>query len=153
MPLSGVIGKSEIMDAAHVGGIGGTFGGNPVACASALAVLDIMKDEKLPERASEIGQKVCAKIKGIMDQCPWIGGVRGMGAMQGIIIIDPDSGSADKNVQVEYIKYALENGLIMITAGTYGNIIRTLMPLTIKEDELNQSLEILSDALAKMLKG
>ena len=147
LPLSGVIGKSEIMDAVHVGGIGGTFGGNPVACASAIAVLDIMKDEKLPERASEIGNRVRTKIEGIMDQCPWIGGVRGMGAMQGIIIIDPESGLADKKRTSRIHQHALENGLIMITAGTYGNIIRTLMPLTIKEDELNQSLEILSDAL------
>ena len=147
LPLSGVIGKSEIMDSAHVGGIGGTFGGNPVACASAIAVLDIMKDEKLPERASEIGNRVRTKIEGIMDQCPWIGGVRGMGAMQGIIIIDPESGSADKKRTSRIHQHALKNGLIMITAGTYGNIIRTLMPLTIKEDELNQSLEILSDAL------
>ena len=106
-----------------------------------------MKDEKLPERASEIGNRVRTKIEGIMDQCPWIGGVRGMGAMQGIIIIDSESGSADKKRTSRIHQHALKNGLIMITAGTYGNIIRTLMPLTIKEDELNQSLEILSDAL------
>ena len=82
LPLSGVVGKSKIMDAAHVGGIGGTYGGNPVACASALAVLDIMEEEELPKRASEVGNKVRKKVKGIMDQCPWIGGIRGMGAMQ-----------------------------------------------------------------------
>ena len=147
LPLSGVIGRSRIMDSAHVGGIGGTFGGNPVACSAALAVLDVMQDEKLPQRANEIGQKICAKVKGIKDQCPWIAGIRGLGAMQGIIIIDSDSGNADKNRTNRIHKYALENGLIMITAGTYGNIIRTLMPLTIKKDELNQSLEILTDAL------
>ena len=148
LPLSGVIGRSRIMDSAHVGGIGGTFGGNPVACATALAVLNVMHDEKLPQRAKEIGQKVCAKIKGIQNLCPWVAGIRGMGAMQGIIIVDPDSGEPDKKRTNRIHKYALENGLIMITAGTYGNIIRTLMPLTIKEDELNQSLEILMDALA-----
>ena len=96
------------MDAAHVGGIGGTFGGNPVACASAIAVLDIMKDEKLPERASEIGNRVCTKIEGIMDQCPWIGGVRGMGAMQGIIIIEPESGLADKKRTSRIHQHALK---------------------------------------------
>ena len=148
LPLSGVIGRSRIMDSAHVGGIGGTFGGNPVACATALAVLNVMHDEKLPQRAKEIGQKICAKIKGIQNLCPWVAGIRGMGAMQGIIIVDPDSGEPDKKRTNRIHKYALENGLIMITAGTYGNIIRTLMPLTIKQDELNQSIEILMDALA-----
>ena len=147
LPLSGVIGKSKIMDSVHVGGIGGTFGGNPVACAAALAVLDVMQDEELPKRASEIGQKICAMVKEIREQCPWIADIRGMGAMQGIIIIDPDTGDADKKRTSRIHKYALENGLAMITAGTYGNVIRTLMPLTIKEDELNQSIEILSEAL------
>ncbi len=147
LPLSGVIGKSKIMDSVHVGGIGGTFGGNPVACAAALAVLDVMQDEELPKRASEIGQKIFARVEEIRDQCPWISGIRGMGAMQGIIIIDPDTGDADKKRTSRIHKYALENGLAMITAGTYGNIIRTLMPLTIKEDELNQSIKILCEAL------
>ena len=147
LPLSGVVGKSKIMDAAHVGGIGGTYGGNPVACASALAVLDIMEEEELPKRASEVGNKVRKKVKGIMDQCPWIGGIRGMGAMQGIIIINPENGDADKKRTMRIHQHALENGLIMITAGTEGNIIRTLMPLTIKDQELDESLEILSDAL------
>ena len=147
LPLSGVVGKSKIMDAAHVGGIGGTYGGNPVACASALAVLDVMEEEELPKRASKIGNEVCKKVEGIMDQCPWIGGVRGMGAMQGIIIIDPETGAADKKRTMRIHQHALENGLIMITAGTDGNIIRTLMPLIIKDDELNESLEVLSDAL------
>ena len=147
LPLSGVVGKSKIMDAAHVGGIGGTYGGNPVACASALAVLDIMEDEKLPKRASKIGNEVCKKVEEIMDQCPWIGGVRGMGAMQGIIIINPENGDADKKRTMRIHQHALENGLIMITAGTDGNIIRTLMPLTIKDNELDESLEILSNAL------
>ena len=147
LPLSGVVGKLEIMDASHVGGIGGTFGGNPVACAAALAVLDIIEDEQLPTRAIEIGKKVRSKIKSIRNYCPWIGGVRGLGAMQGIIIINPETGEADKSRTSRIHQYALENGLIMITAGTYGNVIRTLMPLTIGNDELDQSLEILSTAI------
>ena len=94
-----------------------------------------------------MGNKVRKKVKGIMDQCPWIGGIRGMGAMQGIIIINPENGDADKKRTMRIHQHALENGLIMITAGTEGNIIRTLMPLTIKDNELDESLEILSDAL------
>lgn len=147
LPLSSVIGKSDIMDAAPVGGIGGTYGGNPVSCAAALAVLDVMEEENLPKRSLHIGSMICKNIDSIKDQCPWIGGVRGLGAMQGIVIINPDNGEADKERTVRIHRYALEKGLIMITAGTYGNIIRTLMPLNIGDDELNQSIKILSDAL------
>ena len=108
-----------------------------------------MQDEELPKRASKIGNRVRKTIEGIMDLCPWIGGIRGIGAMQGIIIIDPESGDADKKHTSRIHQYALENGLITITAGTNGNIIRTLMPLTIKEEELTQSIGILSDAIKK----
>lgn len=147
LPLSSVIGRSDLMDSAHIGGIGGTFGGNPVACAAALAVLEVMDDEQLPERANEIGKKVRSKVESLKDQCPWIGGVRGLGAMIGVIIVDPETGAPDKKRTSRIHKYALEHGLVMITAGTDGNIIRTLMPLTIKDDILDQSLDILSKAI------
>ena len=147
LPLSSVIGRSDLMDSAHIGGIGGTFGGNPVACAAALAVLEVMDDEQLPERANEIGKKVRSKVESLKDQCPWIGGVRGLGAMIGVIIVDPEIGAPDKKRTSRIHKYALEHGLVMITAGTDGNIIRTLMPLTIKDDILDQSLDILLQAI------
>jgi len=147
LPLSSVVGKAEIMDAAHVGGIGGTFGGNPVACAAALAVLDIIENERLPERALKIGHLVFNKIKNIMGLCPWIDGVKGMGAMQGINIVDPKNGKPDKNRTTRITKHALKNGLVMITAGTFGNVLRTLMPLTISDSDLHQGLDILSDAI------
>ena len=146
LPLSGVVGRSDIMDSVHVGGIGGTFGGNPVACAAALAVLDIMENEKLPQRAIEIGEKIRTMVEGVMSSSPWISEVRGLGAMQGIVIIDKNNGPDKKHTSRIY-QNAMKNGLMMITAGTYGNVIRTLMPLTIKNDELDQSLEILSNAL------
>ena len=147
LPLSSVVGKAEIMDAAHVGGIGGTFGGNPVACAAALAVLDIIENERLPERALKIGHLVFNKIKNIMELCPWIDGIKGMGAMQGINIVDPKNGKPDKNRTTRITKHALKNGLVMITAGTFGNVLRTLMPLTISDSDLHQGLDILSDAI------
>ena len=147
LPLSSVVGKAEIMDAAHVGGIGGTFGGNPVACAAALAVLDIIENERLPERALKIGHLVFDKIKNIMGLCPWIDGIKGMGAMQGINIVDPKNGKPDKNRTTRITKHALKNGLVMITAGTFGNVLRTLMPLTISDSDLHQGLDILSDAI------
>ena len=147
LPLSSGIGRSDLMDSAHIGGIGGTFGGNPVACAAALAVLEVMDDEQLPERANEIGKKVRSKVESLKDKCPWIGGVRGLGAMIGVIIVDPETGAPDKKRTSRIHKYALEHGLVMIPAGTDGNIIRTLMPLTIKDDILDQSLDILSKAI------
>ena len=147
LPLSSVIRRSDLMDSAHIGGIGGTVGGNPVACAAALAVLEVMDDEQLPERANEIGKKVRSKVESLKDQCPWIGGVRGLGAMIGVIIVDPETGAPDKKRTSRIHKYALEHGLVMITAGTDGNIIRAFMPLTIKDDILDQSLDILLQAI------
>ena len=146
LPLSGVVGRSKIVDSAHIGGIGGTFGGNPVSCAAALAVLDIMEDERLPERAVQIGEKITTKINVLKKGISWIGVVKGLGAMQGISIID-EEGNPDKEHTLRIHKQALKNGLVMITAGTYGNIIRTLMPLVISDEELEESLEILCVAL------
>jgi len=149
LPLSGVVGLAKIMDAVHIGGIGGTYSGNPVSCAAALAILDIMDQEKLPERAIKIGKKVRARINSIIPDCPWIQEVRGLGAMIGIEIVNQKSGTADKDRTNRIHQYALEHGLIMITAGTHGNVIRTLMPLTIDDDTLDEGLHILTAALAQ----
>ena len=146
LPLSGVVGRSKIMDAAHIGGIGGTFGGNPISCAAALAVLEIMDDEKLPQRALEIGSKIVSVINQLKKEVRCIKSIRGLGAMQGIEIVD-ENGDPDKDRVLKIHQHALQNGLVMITAGTFGNVIRTLMPLTISNAELNQSLDILCDAL------
>ena len=147
LPLSGVIGKSEVMDSVHIGGIGGTYSGNPLACVAALEVLDIMESEKLSEKANEIGIAVRTKIDTIINKIPWVKEIRGIGAMMAIEIFDPDSGEPDKDRTSRIHQYALEHGLIMITAGTYGNIIRTLMPLNIDKATLSEGLEILCDAL------
>tara|TARA_B100001109_G_scaffold151259_1_gene122937 strand:- start:81 stop:881 length:801 start_codon:yes stop_codon:yes gene_type:complete len=147
LPLSGVIGKAEIMDSVHIGGIGGTYSGNPLACVAALEVLNIMKSEKLPEKANEIGRVFRNKINPITYKAPWIKEIRGLGAMMAIEIFNPNSEEPDKERTNRIHKYALEHGLIMITAGTYGNIIRTLMPLNIDQTTLNEGLEILSDSL------
>ena len=149
LPLSGVVGLAKIMDAVHVGGIGGTYSGNPVACAAALAVLNIIDQEALPERAIQIGKMVRARINSIIPNCPWIQEVRGLGAMIGIEIVNQESGTKDKARTDRIHKYALEHGLIMITAGTHGNVIRTLMPLTIDNDTLDEGLHILTASLAE----
>ena len=145
--MSGVIGKAEIMDSVHIGGIGGTYSGNPLACVAALEVLNIMKSEKLPEKANEIGRVFRNKIDPITHKAPWIKEIRGLGAMMAIEIFNPNSEEPDKERTNRIHKYALEHGLIMITAGTYGNIIRTLMPLNIDQTTLNEGLEILCDSL------
>ena len=148
-PLSGVIGKANIMDSVSTGGIGGTYGGNPVSCAAALAVLDIMEKEQILTRAQHIGRQTRSMVQSIIDDCPWIKEVRGIGAMIGIVIIDPDSGEPDKLRTGRIHQYALQHGLIMITAGTYGNVIRTLMPLIIDDHTLAEGLSILLNALKK----
>ena len=148
-PLSGVIGKEDIMDSVNAGGIGGTYGGNPVSCVAALSVLDIMEKEQIPTRARHIGQQTRALVQSVMADCPWIKEVRGIGAMIGIVIIDPDSGKPDKLRTGRIHQYALQHGLIMITAGTYGNVIRTLMPLIIDDHTLAEGLSILLNALKK----
>ena len=148
-PLSGVIGKEDIMDSVNAGGIGGTYGGNPVSCAAALSVLDIMEKEQIPIRARQIGQQTRTLVQSVMADCPWIKEVRGIGAMIGIVIIDPDSGKPDKLRTGRIHQYALQHGLIMITAGTYGNVIRTLMPLIIDDHTLVEGLSILLNALKK----
>ena len=109
--------------------------------------MDIIENERLPERALKIGHLVFDKIKNIMELCPWIDGIKGMGAMQGINIVDPKNGKPDKNRTTRITKHALKNGLVMITAGTFGNVLRTLMPLTISDSDLHQGLDILSDAI------
>ena len=147
LPLSGVVGKRKIMDSVHIGGIGGTYSGNPVSCEAALAVLEIMEEEKLAEKANRIGNILKSQIESIIPQCPWIKEIRGLGAMIGIEIVDEKTGDPDKERTNRIHKKALENGLIMITSGTFGNVIRTLMPLTINDNTLNEGVDILVNSL------
>ena len=147
LPLSGVVGKGEIIDSVHIGGIGGTYSGNPVSCVAALAVLEIMEEEQLPKNANRIGDTLRSRINSILPKCPWIKEIRGLGAMIGIEIINDKTGNPDKERTNRIHQTALANGLIMITAGTFGNVIRTLMPLTIDEDTLHEGVDILVNAL------
>ena len=137
----------DIIDSVHIGGIGGTYSGNPVACEAALAVLDIIEEQELPKKANKIGDLIRSRINSILPICPWIKEVRGMGAMIGIEIINDKTGEPDKERTNRIHQQALRNGLIMITAGTFGNIIRTLMPLTIDKATLNEGIDILINAL------
>jgi len=147
-PLSGVVGRAEVMDAPDPGGLGGTYGGNPVACAAGLAVMDIMRDEKLPDRAARIGSVVEERMQSWAKDHEIIGDIRVVGAMAGMELVR-DRGSkepADRETAA-ILKAARENGLIILRCGVHHNVIRTLMPLTIPDDHLEEGLDILGASL------
>ncbi len=145
MPLSAVTGKAELMDAPQVGGLGGTFGGNPVACAAALAVLDVLKEESLPQRAQQIGEHVMAVFRKLEKAHRHVIKARGLGAMCAIEIIDPATGGPDKDRTTRVLQVARSNGVLAMAAS--GNVIRTLMPLVISDDDLQRGLDILAQAV------
>ena len=147
-PLSGVVGKAAIMDAPDPGGLGGTYGGNPVACAAGLAVMDVMRDERLPERAARIGSVVEERMRTWATENELVGEVRGLGAMMGMELVRDRKTKepADKET-AKIIATAREKGLIALRCGVHHNVIRTLMPLTIPDDQLEEGLDILGAAL------
>ena len=147
-PLSGVVGKAKVMDAPDPGGLGGTYGGNPVACAAGLAVMDIMRDEKLPERAARIGSVVEERMRTWATENELIGDVRGLGAMMGMELVRDRKTKepADKET-AKILAAAREKGLIVLRCGMHHNVIRTLMPLTIPDEQLEEGLDILGAAL------
>ncbi len=148
-PLSGVVGKAEVMDAPDPGGLGGTFGGNPVACAAAIAVMEVMKDEKLPERAARIGSIVEERMRTWAQDHEVIGEVRGLGAMVGMELVRDRKTKepADKET-AKVLAGARERGLIILRCGVHHNVVRTLMPLNISEDQLEEGLDILGASLS-----
>jgi 4-aminobutyrate aminotransferase/(S)-3-amino-2-methylpropionate transaminase len=139
------------MDAAVVGGLGGTYGGNPVALAAAHAVLDRFESGDLLRRANAIGTAVAARAAAWKSRFSIVGDVRGVGAMWGIELVKDRATKEPAKDQTNGVaKAAYERGLVTITAGTYGNVIRTLMPLVIGDAELNEGLDVLESALASM---
>src|SRR5690606_32339778 len=148
LPLAGVTGRAEIMDAAHAGGLGGTYGGNPVACAAALAAIDAFENDGLVERAQQIGTILRERLGAIKASDPRIGEVRGHGAMMAAEFIDPDTGAADAALTAAVAKAAIAEGVVVLTCGTFGNVIRFLPPLSIGDDLLNEGLDVIAAALA-----
>ena len=147
-PLSAVVGKAQVMDAPDPGGLGGTYGGNPVACAAGLAVMDVMRDDKLPERAARIGSVVEERMQSWAADHKLIGDVRVVGAMAGMELVR-DRGTkepADKEA-AKIIATAREKGLIILRCGVHHNVIRTLMPLTIPDELLEEGLDMLGASL------
>ena len=150
MPLSSITGRAEVMDAAGPGGLGGTFGGNPVAVAAAHAVLDLLESGEVFARAVRIGEAVAARAKSWRDRFDAVGEVRGLGAMWAVELVkDRASRAPAKDETSAIAQRCWQRGLVTITAGTYGNVIRTLMPLVIEDAELDEGLDVLELALAE----
>ncbi len=149
MPLAAVTGRAEIMDAPGPGGLGGTFGGNPVSCAAALAVIEILEKENLSARAELLGEKFAARAREWQRRWPLIGEVRGLGAMQALELVRSRETREPAKAETEQImRFCYEHGLLTISAGTYGNIIRVLVPLMIPDAQFDEGLAVLEGALA-----
>jgi 4-aminobutyrate aminotransferase/(S)-3-amino-2-methylpropionate transaminase len=150
-PLSAVVGRAEVMDAPAPGGLGGTYAGNPVACAAGLAVMDVMRDERLPERAARIGSVIEERMRSWAAEHELVGDVRVMGAMAGMELVRDRKSKVPADTETARIlALAREHGLLLLRSGMHHNVIRTLMPLTIPDDQLLEGLDILGSALAEV---
>ncbi|WP_127844795.1 4-aminobutyrate--2-oxoglutarate transaminase [Psychroflexus aestuariivivens] len=150
LPIAAVLGRAEVMDAAEPGTIGGTYIGSPVCCAAALATIQLMKDENLNERAFHIGQIITERLENFRKECPEIGDIRGLGAMIGIEFNkDNNPGNPHTELCSKIVKGCAQEGLILLSAGTFKNVIRILCPLVITEEQLNKGLDILINQIKK----
>jgi 4-aminobutyrate aminotransferase/(S)-3-amino-2-methylpropionate transaminase len=148
MPLSAVIGKKEIMDSVHPSGIGGTYSGNPIACEAALAVFDIFETEDLLDRAKLLGEKLQTILHGFREKHPLIGDVRGVGPMIAIELVHDRAAKTPAPDQAKaLVKYCLDKNLIILACGTFGNVIRFLMPLVITDEQLELGMQIIDNGL------
>ncbi|MEA9984859.1 4-aminobutyrate--2-oxoglutarate transaminase [Subtercola sp. RTI3] len=148
LPLSAVTGRAEIMDAAHVGGLGGTYGGNPIACAAAVASIRSYQDDGLIERARQIETVLRDELQAIARVDRRVGDVRGRGAMVAIELVDPETNEPDAALTSRVAQAAHADGVILLTCGTYGNVIRFLPPLTISDGLLRDGISVVRKALA-----
>ena len=148
MPLSGVVGNANIMDAPAPGGLGGTYAGNPLAVAAAHAVLNIIDKESLCERANQLGQRLKNTLIDAKESVPAIAAVRGLGSMIAAEFTDPKTGEPSAAIAQKIQQRALAQGLLLLTCGAYGNVIRFLYPLTIPDAQFDAAMKILQDALS-----
>ncbi|WP_052852079.1 4-aminobutyrate--2-oxoglutarate transaminase [Streptomyces avicenniae] len=150
LPLAAVTGRAEIMDAAHSGGLGGTYGGNPVACAAALGAIETMRELDLPARARHIGEILLPRLAELAAKHPVIGDVRGRGAMVAVELVRPGTKEPDPAATAKVAAACHAEGLLVLTTGTYGNVVRFLPPLVIGDDLLHEGLDILDHALTTL---
>lgn len=147
MPLAAVCGRAEIMDAPAPGGLGGTYAGNPLAVASALAVLDVIAEENLVARGAHYGQLLKDQLQALRPAIAAIGEVRGLGAMVAVEFVHPGTSEPDADCAKRVQAHALQHGLLLLTCGSYGNVIRFLFPLTIPDTVMQEALQILTTAM------
>ncbi len=148
LPLAAVTGRADIMDASHTGGLGGTYGGNPIACAAALAAIDAFENDGLIERANEVGAILMGRLTALQASDARIGDVRGRGAMVAAEFVHPVTGEPDAALTAAVAKACIGEGVIVLTCGTYGNVMRFLPPLSISDALLNEGLDVVASALA-----
>jgi len=150
MPISAITGKAEILDAPHLGGLGGTYGGNPVACVAAIAAIEILSSKTFLDRSVEVGNIIHKTLQEWKSKYQVIGDARGLGAMQLVEFVkDRNTKEPDMTVAMEIIKDAIANGLILIRAGLFSNCIRLLPPIVITDDQLKEGLQVLENAIAR----
>jgi 4-aminobutyrate aminotransferase/(S)-3-amino-2-methylpropionate transaminase len=148
-PLSAVVGRAALMDAVQPGGLGGTFGGNPVACAAALGAIETLEREELPRRAAAIGAVVAGRFAGFAERFPFVGEARGVGAMRALELVTDRATLAPDRARTERVlALAASRGLLILSAGLHGNVIRTLMPLVASDAEVAEGLAVLESCLA-----
>lgn len=148
-PLSGITGRAEVMDCIGAGGLGGTYGGSPLACAAALAVIEVFEEEKLLERANTLGSKIKAELVKMQSKHAQIVDVRGLGAMIAIELME--DGQPAPQYCAQMLAEARERGLILLSCGTYGNVLRILVPLTAPDEQVERGLQIIADCFDKIL--
>lgn len=147
MPLAAVTGRAELMNAVHEGGLGGTYGGNPVAAAAALATIRTMRERDLPARARAIGETVSTRLNALAKDVSIIGDVRGRGAMMAIELVKPGTTEPNAAAAKSIVNYCNQQGVIALACGTFGNVIRLLPPLVITDAQLEDGLNVLADAV------
>ena len=153
LPLAAVVGRAELMDAVHVGGLGGTYGGNPVACAAALGSIEEMHAGDLNARAREIGELLTTRLAAMATDHPTIADVRGRGAMVAVELCTPGTTDPDPSRTTAVAAHCHAAGVVVLTCGTWGNVLRLLPPLAIGDALLHEGLDVLAEALAATDEG
>jgi 4-aminobutyrate aminotransferase/(S)-3-amino-2-methylpropionate transaminase len=148
LPLAGVTGRAELMDAVHVGGLGGTYGGNPVACAAALGSIAEMKEHSLDARALELGHQIRGRLEKLAAEHPVIADIRGRGAMQAIELCTPGTTEPDAARAAAVNAFCHKSGVVTLTCGTWGNVFRFLPPLAIGDALLDEAFDVVAEAFA-----
>ena len=154
LPLSGIVGRETIIDSVPPGGLGGTFGGNPLACAAALSVLDVIEEENLLEKGLKLGTLIDKHFQEMVDRNPWncIGDIRSLGCMNAIeLVSDLKSHEPAAELTAEIVKVALSKGLVLVTAGPARNVIRILVPLSVTHEIIAEGMGILEDSINETL--